>query len=195
PPVDWSAVRAVMAAGTPVILTACHASLAEVLPLEFQRSGIDVRVVSPPRHFASVPEFLTMHYADLDGRNAMRTARRMVELLREGACIFATADGQMGARLREIPDLGVQARLPSGLWPLARRYGARVFMMQTGWHQGHLHTRLRAMDPPKKDLDDAALHALWHRDVLRVLFDAWREDLRNIHQNRVVVRVTRPGGV
>tara|TARA_Y100000815_G_scaffold79060_1_gene68190 strand:+ start:301 stop:1845 length:1545 start_codon:yes stop_codon:yes gene_type:complete len=193
PPVDWSELRAALAQGTPVILTACHASIATVLPLELCRSGIDVRVVSPPRFFANVPEYVALHYADLDGRHALRTARRMIDLLRAGRCIFVMADGQIGARAYHDPDLGVRARLPSGLWPLARRYGARVFFMQSGWTEGRLQTRLNEMAMPDQDLDDAALNALWHREVLCRLHAGWREDLRNIHRNRVVLQVTRPG--
>jgi hypothetical protein len=193
PPVDWSEVRSAIDGGTPVILTASHASFATAMPLEFLRSGIDVRVVSSPRFFANVPEFVAMHYPELDGRNPMRTARKMVELLRAGACIFATSDGQMGAKIREFPDLGLRARLPSGLWPLARRYGARVVWIETGWRDGGLRTTLSAMEPPSWDLDDAALHEAWHRAVLTRLRAAWRADIRNVHGNRVLVELTECG--
>lgn len=189
PPVDWSAVRRVLDEGRAVILTASHASMAFAMPLEFRRSGIDVRIIASRRSFANVPEYDAMHYTDLDRHEPKRMSRRVIENLRAGGCVFIAADGQVGATSHLYPDLGVQARLPGALWPIARRYDAELFWMETSWTEGRLSTSLSPMPPPPGVEDPAKLQDLWCRDVLARLRAAWERDIRNIHMNAIIEKV------
>ncbi|WP_319567145.1 hypothetical protein [Cohaesibacter marisflavi] len=189
PSVDWSAVKQSLSDGYPVILASSHASFRFAMPLEFHRSGIDVRIISSKHAFATVPEYVDMHYASLDARPVNLMARRLIEVLKGGGCTFVTADGQSGAQTKSFPEFGVDARLPAGAFALALRYDAHVYWMDTSWQDGQLSTSLERLMLPDGITDKNALSDAWQRETLKRVRDAWARDVRNIHMNRAIVRV------
>nr|WP_319515751.1 hypothetical protein [uncultured Cohaesibacter sp.] len=189
PSVDWSAVKQSLSDGHPVILTSSHASFRFAMPLEFHRSGIDVRIISAKHAFATVPEYVDMHYASLDARPVNLMARRLIEVLKGGGCTFVTADGQSGAQTKSFPEFGVDAKLPAGAFTLALRYDAHVYWMDTNWQDGQLSTRLERLMLPEGITDKGALSDLWQRETLKRVRATWASDVRNIHMNQVIVRV------
>ena len=189
PSVDWSAVKQSLSDGHPVILTSSHASFRFAMPLEFHRSGIDVRIISAKHAFAKVPEYVDMHYASLDARPVNLMARRLIEVLKGGGCTFVAADGQSGAQTKSFPEFGVDAKLPAGAFALALRYDAHVYWMDTNWQDGQLSTRLERLMLPEGITDKGALSDLWQRETLKRVRATWASDVRNIHMNQVIVRV------
>lgn len=189
-PLDWSAVRACLDAGQPVLVATAHHSFIPAMLIQLQRAEMDVRVIAggwawgPQSHlaplFLDTPAPLTVT-GGLPQPPASALRRGLITQLRAGGGALVAIDTPgSGARPVDLPAHGVRALLPPPLWSVVRKTGAAVFFLDCTWSAGRIRSELTPWPAPAED--DPKADALWYEMLLTRARVAALQDPRNVAQ-------------